>query len=43
MWNNMITDEGIKNMTNIHALDLCCNNMITDEGIKHLTNCKILR
>ena len=34
----MITDEGIKNMTNIHTLNLCNNNKITDEGIKNLTN-----
>ena len=39
----MITNEGIKNMTNIHTLNLYGNNMITDEGIKHLTNCKVLR
>ena len=35
---NNITDEGIKNITNIHTLNLGCNNMITDEGIKNITN-----
>jgi hypothetical protein len=31
--NNMITDEGIKNI-NLHTLNLSYNNKITNEGIK---------
>src|SRR5690606_37097551 len=36
--NANITDDGIKNLTNIHTLDLSSSDTITDEGIKKLTN-----
>ena len=32
----IITDNGIKNLTNITKLDLCFNEIITDNGIKNL-------
>lgn len=35
---NTITDEGIKNLTNLKQLTLCDAIGITDEGIKYLTN-----
>ena len=34
----IITDNGIKNLTNITKLDLNNNEIITDDGIKNLTN-----
>jgi len=34
----IITDEGIKNLTNLTSLVLFDANAITDEGIKYLTN-----
>ena len=37
-YNNLITDEGIKNLINLTSLNLNCNELITDEGIKNLIN-----
>ena len=37
-YNDKITDEGIKSLTNLTSIYLRYNDKITDEGIKSLTN-----
>src|SRR5690606_16061886 len=37
-YSNNVTNDGIKDLTNIHTLKLNWNKTITDEGIKNLTN-----
>ena len=38
MYNEIITNNGIKNLTNITELNLLTNEIITDNGIKNLSN-----
>ena len=39
VWNcDRITDDGLKNLTNIRLLNLGRNDSITDEGLKYLIN-----
>ena len=41
-YNENISDDGIKNLTNLQELNINGNGNITDEGIKNLTNLQIL-
>jgi len=38
--NQIITDEGIKNLSNLSYLNLKCNKVITDNGIINLIDLK---
>ena len=40
--NSLISDEWIKNLTNLKKLQLVNNEKITDNGIKNLINLEIL-
>ena len=37
-YNNTITNNCLKTLTNLTELNLCNNNIITDNGLKTLTN-----
>ena len=41
-FNGKITDEGLKNFSNIYELRLRCNENITDEGFKYMSTIRKL-